>query len=319
MRLVTGLPRSFVYIGNGGLLLKRYFLHDPYAHSDFAYLAKHYLWKLAVFYICTIALILSLFLFRAARGIVWIFFAGVAPVLAFAVFVFEPGSAERYLPLYPFVCLAVAYVLSQASKSGFGLVMFAFIVLTLATNVPALWKTEVQRRNASAKARVELLHGRVIHVDLVALVTLNDNVYQFTSQYPFDAINRRGQLPVFDIIEVSNLRVLRWKQRFAQRALEVRNQSGAVWISTRVLAERPAPDWEWAEGDDPRIRWRDIPAFFRQFSYSESVGGADGFLKLAFSSDNLNKLEGEVVENRRLGPSSSPPNGGGTSLPNSLR
>jgi hypothetical protein len=292
IRLATGMPRSFIYLGNGGVLLKRYFLGDPYAHSSLMYLAQHFLSKLMVFYVFLLSLCIALLRSAGDRRIFWIFVAGTVPTLMFAVLIFEPGSAERYLPLYPFLCIAAAYVLSQPSRKLWAsIVIVAFLAITMAANISALWKSKVQAANAPAISRVEVLQGRVTPEGLVALVTFNDGVYQFTTSYPFHPANRRVQLPIYDVIQVANLRVLRWKQEFAQRALTSLDRSAAVWISKRVLAAQPDPAWDWVEGDDAHITWRDIPGFFRQFSYSDSVGGPDGFVRLEPSRENMARLE----------------------------
>ena len=291
LRLATGLPRSFIHLGNGGLLLKRFVLHDPYAHTSLIYLIEHYVLKLIFFYVAAVVLVRSLLRSGTGRRLFYILLAGVFPALLFAVAVFEPGSSERYLPIYPFVCLAISYVLATFPRNAStAVVIFTFVFLAISTNVYALWRPTVESRNAATISRIESLQGRVAPQGLVALVTLNDGIYQFSISFPFEPINRGARLPIYDVIQVANSRILRWKQEFAQRALASLGRSAAVWVSTRLLAEQPDPGWDWIEGDDSRIAWRDLPIFFRQFSYSDSVGAADGFLRLAPSRENVERL-----------------------------
>lgn len=99
-------------------------------------------------------------------------------------------------------------------------------------------------------------------------------------------------LPLYVAIEIATVRVATWRPDFAKCALGALERHESVWISKRFLAERPDPAWEWTEGDDRRIVWTDVPVFFRQFSYGESVAGADGFLKLEASEENLQHLRG---------------------------
>jgi hypothetical protein len=291
VRLATGLPRGFFHTGDDGLFLKRFVLKDPYAPVSLGGLVGH-LWKLILFYV--LALPLTWCLSRAASGrrVFWICAAATIPMLAFAIFVFEPGSQERFLPLYPFVCLGVALLLSEPGKRMFApAIAGAFLAAAFAINVSAYWKPAVEARIAPEVARVESLQGRVSKNSMVAMVTLGDSAYQFTNQFPLHAVNRRGALPVYDVVEIANVRVTTWKQDFAKHALETMQRSETVWVSSRLLAERPDPAWNWNEGDDPRISWKDLPPFFRSLSYSEPVGGADGFLKLTPSEDNIRKLE----------------------------
>jgi hypothetical protein len=251
-----------------------------------------HLWKLILFYIFAISLTWCLWRASSGRRIFWICAAAALPMLAFSVFVFEPGSQERFLPLYPFVCLAVALLLSQAPARTFAPALAAaFLAVALIVNVHAYWTPAVEARIAPEVARVESLQGRVSAHAMVAMVTMGDRIYQFTTQYPLHPVNRRGALPIYDVVMIANVRVATWKQDFATRALDTMRRSESVWVSNRLLAERPDPDWNWNEGDDPRISWKELPVFFRSLSYSESVGGGDGFLKLTPSADNIKKLE----------------------------
>ena len=55
-------------------------------------------------------------------------------------------------------------------------------------------------------------------------------------------------------------------------------------------AERPEAHWGWVEGDDPRVSWRELPEFFRQFDTGDAVGGADGFVLIPPSARNRDIL-----------------------------
>jgi hypothetical protein len=206
--------------------------------------------------------------------------------------VFESGSPERYLALYPFVCLAMAYGFSQLStRTAAPVAILAFAVLAIAVNGASLSKPRIMGELAPAALRMDSLRGKVSSEGLVALVTLQDTVYLLATTHPFHPANRGGMLPVYDVIEVANERIAKWQANFAKRALDSLRRPQSVWISKRLLAERPEPAWNWTEGDDPRISWKQLPPFFLQFSYSQDVGGADGFLKMEPSPQNMLKLE----------------------------
>jgi hypothetical protein len=72
--------------------------------------------------------------------------------------------------------------------------------------------------------------------------------------------------------------------------LDKMGQGQSVWISKRFLAEQPEPAWNWTEGDDKRIAWKDLFPFFRSLSFSAETGGPDGFLKLDDSQRNKDVL-----------------------------
>jgi hypothetical protein len=292
LRMASGLPRSFLYTGENGLALKRFVLQDPYAPVTLGSLIRQHLWGPLVFYTFSLSLLGVLWRSMNGRRILWICLAAVAPVLGFAAFVFESGSMERYMPLYPFIALATAYGLSQlSSKTAGPVVILGFAILVIAVNGASLSKPKIDSEIAPAAARLESLRGKVTSDGLVAFVTLQDPVYQFLTSHPFHPANRREALPAYDVIEVANERILDWQRDFARRALDTLSRSQSVWISKRFLADRPDPSWNWTEGDDRRITWKQLAPFYTQFSYSESVGGPDGFVRLEPSQENMTRLK----------------------------
>ncbi len=72
--------------------------------------------------------------------------------------------------------------------------------------------------------------------------------------------------------------------------MRVWDAGGDVWFSKRLLSERPRAEWNWVEGDDRRVAWVDLPAFFSQFEMGESVGGDNGFVLLQPTQRNRDYL-----------------------------
>ena len=287
LRIATGLPRSFLWIGDEGTAIKRYLLHDPYARVTLSGIMVEQFWRIIAFYFGAGCLLQILFRSVQGRRILWILAAGTVPVLLFAVLVFEPGSIERYLPIYPFLCFAVAFCLSQYRENRVavgGLV--AFLAVAMLVNVTALWRSSALKRHRPTEDRALSLAHKVGPQGLVALLSLSDDLYQLIVSFPFDTAVRRTSLPVYDVVQVSNERVRTWKQEFAQKALNALKRGQAVWISKRLLAAQPQPAWGWTEGDDPNVSWKDLRPFFSALSYSEDVGGSDGFLQIADTEQN---------------------------------
>jgi hypothetical protein len=53
---------------------------------------------------------------------------------------------------------------------------------------------------------------------------------------------------------------LSWRKRFASIALSIWSNHGDVDFKC-VFGLRPRTEWNWAEGDDPRISWVDFTPF----------------------------------------------------------
>jgi hypothetical protein len=296
LRLASGLPRSFLWIGDEGILIKRYLLHDPYSRVTLSQIVVEQFWRLVVFYAGAACLLWTLLRSASGRLMLSILAAAAVPVLLFAVLVFEPGSIERYLPMYPFLCLAVAFCLSRYRQNRLAVAgIVAFLSVAILINMAALWRTSVLSRHLPATDRALSLENKVGPRGLVALLSLSDDLYQLAVSIPFDPAVRRISLPVYDVVQVANERVLTWRREFAQKALNSLQQGQAVWVSKRLLAAQPEPGWGWTEGDDPNVSWTDLRPFFSRLSYAADVGGSDGFLQLAGTEKNKALLNTAAV------------------------
>jgi hypothetical protein len=287
LRLASGLPRSFVWIGDEGMLIKRYLLHDPYAGVSLWQVLSLQFGLIVVFYVFSVSLLWVLAQSVSGRRILQAVAAAGIPVLVFAVVIFEPGSMERYLPVYPFLCLAVAFCISRWQENRIAAILcVSCMSIAIMVNVAALRKSSVLRKYQETADRARDLAGRVGPSGVVALVSQNDELYSLASSFPFDPVVRKTSLPVYDVIALATSGVREWRQHFARRVVQAFEQHQSVWVSKRLLAAEPHPAWGWNEGDDPDISWRQLRPFFRCLDYSADVGGADGFLQVAESGQN---------------------------------
>jgi hypothetical protein len=283
-RLASGLPRSFVWIGDEGMLIKRYFLRDPYARVTLWQVISKQFWLIVLFYAFGVSLLWVLTRSVSGQRVLQILAAAGVPVLVFAVLIFEPGSMERYLPVYPVLCLAVAFCLSRWRQNRIAVtICAAFLFIATMVNVAALWKGAVLKRHQQAADRARSLANRVGPGGVVALFSASDDLYLLESSFPFDPIVRQTSLPIYEVIALATSGVPEWRHHFARRAVQALGQHQRVWVSKRLLAAEPYPDWGWNEGDDPNISWKELRQFFLCLDYSADVGGADGFLEVADS------------------------------------
>ena len=63
-----------------------------------------------------------------------------------------------------------------------------------------------------------------------------------------------------------------------------------MWLSKRLLESVPRADSTWAEGEDKRLAWADLRAFFASLDVDEQVGGDDGFVRLTETKRQRNRL-----------------------------
>jgi hypothetical protein len=297
-RLAFSVPRSFVNMDQDGMWLKRYLVHDPYAPVTVATLFRLSLWKLVLFYVSAAVICMELLRSKQGRMLFLLLLFAAVPVFVFALFVFEAGSIERYLPLYPFIFLALAFVLG-AEQTRFAakvLLVLALMIMT-AINVNSMRNGTLESRKAGVLARISDLIPLLDQNSLVLAVNEQDDVAEFRLNSPLDPINLRANWQLYDMLEINTARLLTWREDFATRTLATWQRGGEIWLPERVFRSQPRPEWNWVEGDDKRVKWTDLPSFFSQFEVGSAIGGEDGFVLLKASSKNKEILAHQFTRN----------------------
>ena len=134
---------------------------------------------------------------------------------------------------------------------------------------------------------------------MVVTANWHDELVAYSRANPGRGINARTRLPLYALVTPGAESAPRWRSEFARRALETWKAGGQVWLSRRALAPRPAPTWNWIEGDDPHVSWGDFAPYFSAFDLGPaSVGGPDGFVLVPETTRNVEKL-GEAVGGKR--------------------
>ena len=286
-RFGFSLPRSFINMGRDGMLLKRYLVHDPYAPERLVDLFRLSLWKVGLFYGSLTIMCIALLRSPRGRRLMVVFATAAFPIVLFSLFIFEAGSIERYLPLYPFMFLAWGYVLaSRQAGLPAKVLMMSFCVATVIVNGNAMRRGTLQTVEDEGRERIRDLVPRLTPASLVLAVHEQDSLAEFCHDFPQDAMISERHWQYYDVLEINTARLATWREDLATRILSSWHDGGTVWIPLRFLHERPEPQWNWVEGDDPRVHWSDLPAFFSRMSLGPSVGGQDGFALLLDDSAN---------------------------------
>ncbi|HEY1266904.1 MAG TPA: hypothetical protein VGH16_06580 [Candidatus Binatia bacterium] len=301
-RMVFGFARSFFNMATDGVLYKRYLLHDPYNPVSFLELLRLSLGKLLFFYAAFGVWIFALFTSRAGRRFTELFIACAVPVMLFA-YSWQGGDTERYFPLYPAIFLMLTYAVSEGRLIVWSRVLAAIWVFGMMyTNGAALSNTKIRAVHDRSIARIKDLQPLWKPHSRIATVLIQDDVFRFASDYPFDPLSTTGMLAydselrlpaAIDIIDRGSADTPKWREKFAQLTLQAWSVEGDLWVSKRVFNDRPPrAETHWVEGDDPRVTWRDVYEYFLQFDYGRAVGGNDGFVLLARSPKNKRLLDG---------------------------
>lgn len=295
IRLAFSFPRAFIYLGEDGVYFKRFLMHDPYAAVPLLSLFRLTFWKIALFYAFVAAVLVSLLRSSYGRRMLLILATAMVPLWIFALFIFQAGSTDIYLPLYPFVFLAAAVALQEKKISPcLSLPIVLCLVSIVVVNGAAMRKAAITEQRERTAARIRDLVPHLKRNSVVMTVDIQEDVSEFKMNFPLDPINLNGDWRNYNVLEIGAQRLANWRQDAAKRALLAWSQGGDVWLSARFLYRTPRPEWNWVEGDDRRIRWTDLPAFFSQFDRGESSGGDDGFVLFARTEKN-EQLLGEIA------------------------
>ncbi|MEJ7699140.1 MAG: hypothetical protein WKF71_05780 [Pyrinomonadaceae bacterium] len=74
----------------------------------------------------------------------------------------------------------------------------------------------------------------------------------------------------------------------------------AFWLGKMIItfgfqpalsAEKPKAGWNWAEGDDKNVGWREFPEFFSKLETGEILGDENGFVLILPSEANKKLLQ----------------------------
>jgi hypothetical protein len=280
-RAVFGLARSFVTMGDDGVLFKRFLLHDPYNPVSFADLLRFSLWKFVLFYLALASLLVGLPWTPRGRRVLALLLCAAVPVVAFGIF-WQGGDMERYLPLYPFFFLALAVLASEPSARMFAWLPAVFFVSVVVVNGLVLSRWEVDAYRDALKGRVLGLREELTPHSIVLVA--RDRLVLLPRDFPVDP-DSQG-LPFVEVATPGLQHRTSLRQEIAELVEQTWNAGGDVWFSRRLLADRPRPDSTWAEGDDPRLQWREVASLFGQLHTDRAVGGDDGFVRLTPSPHN---------------------------------
>ena len=288
-RMVFGFARSFIHLGNDGVLFKRFLLHDPFNPVTVFDLVRLSLWKLTLFYLALGSVVISLFAFTGRRVLALLILTA-APLLLFAIW-FDGGAVERYLPLYPLIFIAFAWILASSQVPRVlkiaPIMFFGFAVLV---NLGAMARMVLDKQNQRTLERLQPIVRQLGSNSWLVTTHLQDDLVNFQASFPFEPVNRHNNYHIYPLVVVNSDQALRWREEFAAHTLETWAKGGDVWLSTRLFSAKPEAGWNWIEGDDPRVPWNDLHSFFAQLQTCGVTSGADGFVQLGQSEANIRFL-----------------------------
>ena len=285
-RVAFGVPRSLIDMGNDGVVLKRFLVRDRFNPVSVSQVILLSLWALALFYVNGAVIGFSLLRAERGRRILLYLLAASLPMLAFAAF-FDGAAIERYLPIYPFLFLALSLFLASRKTARFVKVaVLSVIAITSGANVMRMSLPVLAREQEQVVARIDDLWPRLKPESMVLTIDLQDALINFRRSFPFNPMVQKTQARVSALVMIGHERVPVWAEEFAEETTAAWGRGGEVWVTRRAFSPRPLAEWSWVEGADKRISWDDFHSLFSRLETGEATGGEDGFALLLPSSNN---------------------------------
>ncbi len=289
VRFPGGFTRTFFYLGDEGKTLKRFVFGDPYAPVRWSGLMSAGLWKVLLVFGALGSLLLSLARTREGRIPLFIALAGMIPTLWFALCLFETGQPERYLPLYPALLVTVCLFLRQPAKTRTAVWALGIFVCAMAIVNLKAYAGDLRGLDKRSNGRVELVHRNTLNGGVALILYFDDPISGYYGRFPLDAGNEPHALPLYHVMELEDNAP--WSAGSSCRILRAWGAGGQAWLSKRLIAPRPQPDWGWVENDHPGLHWTDLRQFFAALETDSDLGDADGFVRVAPTGKNYAVLQ----------------------------
>jgi len=290
-RMIFGFANSLIDLGGDGATYKRYLRHDPYNSVSAADLFRSSLWKLLFCYLFLAGFLLTLLLSKNRGKFLGLLLMNFVPTIIFALFIFEAGDTSRYIVTLPIFFLVVAYAAChERAHAWFKYLLVLFISILIITNVRAMSSSKSRLREERNLSRVNELLPLLKPNSIVMVSHLQDDLANFTRDFLFNPVIRNNNLHYVAVLAINTSQVDHWRQESSEQITKVWAKNGDVWLTRRLLSPRPRWDWNWVEGDDPRVSWIDLYNHFSKFETGQAVGGDDGFVLLLPSERNKELL-----------------------------
>jgi len=298
-RSAFGFARSLINMGDDGRVIKRFLINDPFSPVSLWDLFRLSLWKFVLFYLFMGGLLLSLMRTKDGRRVLALFVLNAVPMFVFAIFIFEAGAIERYLPLFPVIFLALAFALcSERTPRAVKYLLLGYVAAATLSNLSVMAKPLLNRQKVKVESRMKDLQPLLKPGSRVVTSHIQDDLTQYNQNFLFDPANTANL--TFTVLELNGARIPTWHSHIAQQIFPVWGRGDDVWLSKRLLNARPRPEWNWVEGDDPRVSWTHLYDYFKQFELGQAVGDEDGFALLLPTEKNKKILQNNMEQEKQV-------------------
>lgn len=279
-RAAMGFARSIVNMGQLGIMVKRLLIHDPFNPPTSLDIVRAGFARMVMFYVALGGMCVVLARRPTGRRVLVFAACSAAPVFAFALH-WQGGDLERYLAIYPALFAAAAYAMSMLSAPSIRALAPVAIAAMCVINVGAIERNKSDRECRLLANRLAAIPRTSGGPTIVISPHGLDDIVMMNVRCPTSPTVTDSSAPEVRGLVMSNTAAsYEWRSWLATQTKRAWIAGGHVWVSRRAFAAAPAASWRWAEGDDPRLSWREFPDYFKHVDFGPPVGGTDGFVEL---------------------------------------
>ncbi len=275
-RVVLGMSRSFVNMGNDGSEVRRYLVGDSLNPVTRAELATLSLWpKIALFYLALGCV--AWFALQRDRGreLLLCFLVAMVPVMALGV-AWSGGEEERYLPLYPFLFPLVVWAAWSAARERQRLVPTAVAVFgsLLMINLWALGPVVAHRRSVAQGSRLGCVAPMLSANAVIVVPHMGDPLVTFDRDRLTEP-PRSAETRILFLLPSTLRPGEAWEETLAYWVQEATSAGGRVFVPAYVVDSVP-PRWAaWVEGEEYGVRWSEVRKAFAALEMKRPCEGTE--------------------------------------------
>jgi hypothetical protein len=274
-RVVFGLARSFTAVGDG-VAFKRFLHRDPYNPVHLWHVFGLAFWQIVLFYVFLASVLGGLARSVEGRRALWQLLATSLPVLGFAL-AWQGSDLERYLPLFPSLILAIGLGLRNVRfLSPTAGVVCLFVISLVVANLTVLSAAGRERRRRELTGTITSLNEFLPPESLVLLPPMHQ-LWRIYWDFPEALPLAQHQLKLQWLVTLGSSDTPQWRTRACSQIARRWSRQIPVVLESSLLQDSPKQASAWVEGDDPRVRWRDIRAFTSELEIGNRVGNTDFF------------------------------------------
>ena len=212
-RAAFGLARSFINMGDDGVLFKRFLLHDPYNPVTIFQLGRESLLKLFLFYGFLIVVLKQL-MYSANRRILWAISGSGYTGVRFRTFLVR-GDTQTLSASVPGI-FPRRWLLSTLTNDRVPtyLKWLATVILlfSILSNFVATSSSTLKKEQQHVEERTNDLLPLLRPGSRVVLLDIHDELENFERSYPFHTIVRGRMLRTYPVLNIGTAEDFHWRQ-----------------------------------------------------------------------------------------------------------